>query len=290
MKEQVDYLIIIPAPESHYNMVLDVIDSIECYTSVSYKIIVIDDSGAGLLKARFKKEQNKPNVTFICNDAQLGKQGGLFVSFARAYKFCLEQYDFKIVLRMDTDALITHFGLFEETYDFFQKNPQTGILGSYTIKSDGTKREWWQWALVLLWESSLFRLVVGKKRLWHTILKRARKNNYSLGENVFGGACIYSHQCLAAMNELGYLNITPKTLIEEDVIFSLLAKAAGYDLEDFGKPHQSMSLGMYSLPISKEKIVMGNKKLIHSMKQGLHGESEDELRRFFQQKRLSINK
>lgn len=279
MKE-IDVLVVIPVPASHYQMLLDVIESVECYLRRKYHILVVDDSGSGVIRERVEHLQ-KEHVSVICNPFPLGKKGGLFISFARAYTYALENFAFKIALRLDTDALVTGYGLDDEAIDFFEAHPSIGMIGSYTVKSDGSQRRWWQWALVLLYESSPLRALGGKQRLWHRELKRARKNGYRLGENVFGGACILSHRCLAAMSSEGTLALEPITLLEEDVIFSLLAKAAGFGLGDLGKPEQSMSLGMYNLPISKEEVVSQGKKLIHSVKRGLHGESQEELRTFF---------
>lgn len=285
MKE-IDVIVVIPTPASHFEILLDVIDSVNFYINKSLQIVVIDDSGNGEVKRRIDEMNIHDHVMVLCNEKPLGKQGGLFISLARAYKFCAENFLFKIVIRMDTDALITDFHLDDEAIDFFDEFPATGIIGSYNIKSDGTRRRWWQWALVILFESNPLRFIFGKKCLWRNEIKEAEKYNYRLGENVFGGACILSQRCIKAMDSKGYLALEAKTLLEEDVIFSLLAKASGFHLGDFGKPDQSMSLGMYSLPIPKEEIISQGKKLIHSLKKGLNGETQQELRVFFKKYRI----
>ena len=280
MKE-VEVLVVIPTPASHFDMMLDVIESIRFYVRRTCLIVVIDDSGNGAVRRMLQEKKVDGPIEVICNDRPMGKQGGLFISFARAYRYCLKNYKFKMLIRMDTDALITGFGLDKQAIDFFEVNPGTGIIGSYNIKSDGTRRRWWQWALVLLYESSPLMPVLGKVRLWVEELKKARGNGYRLGENVFGGACILSHSCLAAMNAAGFLDLEPETRLEEDVIFSMLALASGFRLADFGMPDQCMSLGMYCLPIPKEQIVSQGKTLVHSLKKGLDGETQQDLRSYF---------
>lgn len=280
-RQEVDVLVVIPTPASHFEMLLDVIESIRFYIRKSHRIVVIDDSGDGAVRRMLQESKLEGAIDVVCNDRPMGKQGGLFISFARAYKHCLKRYRFKVALRMDTDALITGFHLDDQALDFFEANPQAGIIGSYNMKSDGTRRKWWQWALVLLYESSPLARLAGRKRHWSEEIKKARAHGYRLGENVFGGACILSHPCLAAMEAAGYLDLEPETLLEEDVIFSLLAIASGFRLADFGMPHQSMSLGMYCLPIAKEQIVSQGKTLVHSLKKGLDGESQQELRGYF---------
>ncbi len=277
----IDVVVVIPTPASHFDILLDVIDSIEFYIKRSFLVMVIDDSGCGEVKRRLEEMPLKDHISVICNDIPLGKKGGLFISFARAYKYCVENFSFKILIRMDTDALVTGYHLDVEAIEYFDKNPSTGIIGSYNIKSDGTHRKWWQWALVLIYESNPLIYLLGKKRLWHQEITNAKINGYHLGENVFGGACILSQKCISAMKKNGYLDLEPRTLLEEDVIFSLLAKASGYCFADFGKPDQSMSLGMYTLPIPKEEIISKGKKLIHSVKKGLNGETQQELRHYF---------
>jgi hypothetical protein len=62
---------------------------------------------------------------------------------------------------------------------------------------------------------------------------------------------------------------------------SLMCKAAGFDLLDFGAPEHSMALALADLPLSKEEILRQGKTLVHSVKRGRDGESQEELRAFF---------
>jgi len=279
--ETIDGIVVIPAPASHYDILLDTIHSIRYYVKEPHKIIVMDDSGTSYIKTRLKQERRDEGIIVLSNERTLGKKGGLYTTLATAYKHAYENYDFRVLLRMDTDALITNYGLITEAIHFFEQNPMVGLIGSYHIKSDGTKRTRWQWALVLLFESNPLRGLLGRERLWRREIREARKNGYRLGENVFGGACILSRKFIASLYENGYLDLKVSTLLEEDIIFSLLAKALGFHFASFGMPDQSMALGMYSLTIPKEEIIRQKKKIIHSLKRGYEGESQEELREYF---------
>lgn len=273
-------IIVIPAPASHYDLLLDTIESIRYYVKEPHKIIVMDDSGASYIKSRMQQEQKDKDIIVLCNEIPLGRRG-LYETLSIAYKYALANYNFKVLLRMDTDALITNHDLFSDAISFFEANPNVGLLGSYRIKSDGTKRTRWKWALVLLYESSLLRLLFGKKRLWHREIKIARANGYHLADNVFGGAYFLSRDLITAMHNNGHFDLKIDTLLLEDIVFSLFAKALGFNFASFGMPSQPMALGMRSLPMPKEEIIRQKKKLIHSVKRGYDGESQEELRKYF---------
>ena len=93
-------------------------------------------------------------------------------------------------------------------------------------------------------------------------------------------------ECLEAMRRAGLLDYRHETVLREsrmgeDVIMSLMCKAAGYDIQDFGRPEHSMALALTELPIAKEEILRQGKTIIHSVKRGRDGESQEDLRAFF---------
>jgi hypothetical protein len=78
-----------------------------------------------------------------------------------------------------------------------------------------------------------------------------------------------------------YDNIIAHSSIGDEIIYSLFCKAAGFDIEDFGRLDQPMAIALDVIPIPKEKIVADGKAVIHSVKKGLNGESQEELREYF---------
>jgi hypothetical protein len=154
------------------------------------------------------------------------------------------------------------------------------------VRADGERRDWKKWKMAFWYESSPLRALWGRTPLWREPIRLARRRRYDLGENVLGGAYVLRRECLEAMRRAGLLDYRHETVLREsrmgeDVIMSLLCKAAGYDLHDFGRPEDSMALALTELPLSKEEILRQRKTIVHSVKRGRDGESQEELRAFF---------
>ena len=196
-------------------------------------------------------------------------------------------------MKMDTDALMVGKGLVTDAINYFHENPKAGILGSYRVRADGKKRDWNKWKIAFLYESSFISPLLGKKILWRSAINEALKNNYSIGENVLGGAYFIRYECVKAMLENVYLDydyegVLKHSRIGDEIIYSLFCKACGYDLHDFGKPEHSMAIALDSLPLTKEEIIAKQKTVIHSLKKGKNGEPQAELRLFFRQLRQNV--
>ena len=57
--------------------------------------------------------------------------------------------------------------------------------------------------------------------------------------------------------------------------------ASGFKLADFGRPQDPLAVALDILPLEKERIISENKQMIHSLKKGIRGETEEELRAYF---------
>jgi hypothetical protein len=202
-------------------------------------------------------------------------------------KYALDNFKFDFMICMDTDALVTGYSLIDSIDKYLGKdNPQIGIIGSYRIRADGEKRTRWKWVLYYLYIVYFRRLLSKKSYFWKVCLRKARKNEYEFGEHILGGAYIYSYKCIKSIIELYpyHLAVSDKLFLikrGDDVIFSLLAFAANFKIGDFGRPDDPIAIAQNFLPISKEEVTKKNKRLIHSTKKGLNGESEEELRAYF---------
>jgi hypothetical protein len=187
---------------------------------------------------------------------------------------------------MDTDALMVGPGLVAQTIRYFEGHPEAGILGSYRVRADGQRRSWLKWKLGFLYEANPLRALWGQKPLWRDPIRMARRRAYDVGENVLGGAYLIRRECLDAMRrddllDYEYEAVLSESRIGDEIIFSLMCKAAGFDLHDFGSPEHSMALALTCLPLAKEEILRQHKTVIHSVKRGKDGESQEELRAFF---------
>ena len=154
------------------------------------------------------------------------------------------------------------------------------------MRADGRKRTRWQWAAYILYLTFIKKRIHMNAFLWDELIKKAKRNGYRLGEHMLGGAFIISKNCLQTATKLYSYNCFVKNKIfkiavGDDVIMSILAFASGYRLADIARPGDPLAIAQNYLPISKERIMFEKKKLIHSVKKGLDGESESELRSYF---------
>jgi len=284
MKKTVDAVIAIPFCEREYDILLDTIRSVEHYVKENHHIIAIDDFSPSRLDERLRKEM--PHITVLRNSRRQGGRSGLYITEASACKHALENFNFGIYIKMDTDALMCGPGLVADAISKFRAAPGVGMLGSYTARADNKSRNWYRWKAVLLYESSVVRRLFKKPVLWAEAIKAARKQGYDLGENVLGGCYILSSRCLEEMRKRGYLdyeydNVLTHSTMGEDVIYSLHCKASGFDIADFGRAADPMVIALDVVPMTKEEVMAGGKAVIHSVKRGLKGETQEELREYF---------
>ncbi len=286
MKKTVDAVIFIPFYEMgyDYHMLLDTIESIKYYVKESFHIVAIDDFSPSRLDERLRRDA--PWITVLRNPKRYGGRSGIYVTQAAACKYALDNFDFRVFIRMDSDALMAGPSLVTEAISKLNSDPRIGILGSYTQRADGKKRNWYMWKIYLMYESSAIRRLLGKPVLWKEAIREAKKRGYSLAQHVLGGFYIISAECLKTMRDKHYLdyeydNIIAHSSITDDVVFCLFCKAAGFEMADFGRPDQPMALALDIVPLPKEKIISEGKSGIHSVKKGFNGETQNELREYF---------
>jgi hypothetical protein len=280
-------VIFIPFTDGELSMLLDTLQSIDRFVAEPHHVIAVDDCSQGHLDDELRRL--RPDITVLRNERKHGGRSGLYVTMANACKYALENFAFRAFMKMDTDALMVGSGLVAQAIRYFDEHPGAGILGSYRVRADGQPRRWLKWKVAFWYESHPFRALLGKTRLWHDPIRRARSMAYDVGENVLGGAYFIRAECLSAMRREGLLDyefdaILRESRIGDEIIFSLMCKASGYDLHDFGAPEHSMALALTALPLPKEEILRLGKTVIHSVKRGRDGESQKELRAYFRAK------
>ncbi len=292
MKQQYDLIVVIPVgPKCQTAFVEDTVNSIIYYCLCTHKIILIDDSkkdsGAVVKK-------NHPQIDVITNRQQYGLLGGLYITLSHAFTYALDNYQFKVLLRMDTDALITGFNPQEEAISLFQNNPKIGIAGF--VKRGKEPRDFAGNAVENYWPmhqittyALTWRFFAKPRANWalRQLLIKALLNGYEMGENIFGGAYIVSELFLQKLREKKMLPDygIRKIYLEEDHIFGLLAKAADFELGDLESGNLPFGVSWRSLPASPEELVKKGKKIIHSTKVW-KDKSEADIRNFFSEKRI----
>jgi len=290
-KKRVKAIFVIPFYDKDLSQLIDTIDSIKYYVKEGFLIVCINDCINVLNIDYFAKNVASENVINFVPDYRIGwprnAYGPLFCKIYQGMEYAVKNYNFDFLIKMDTDALVVGSDLHEHVDNFFACHDQEiGLIGSYKIRVDGKKRTRWEWALYLLY-FVYFRKELSKQSLiWKVCLPRARKNGYKLGESVLGGAYIFSYKCINNIIKLYPWKIILKdkiylTKIGEDILFSLLAISSDYKIGDFGRPCDPLVIAHQYLPISKDEIIETEKQIIHSIKKGLDGETEDELRNYF---------
>jgi hypothetical protein len=288
MKKCVDIVLVIPAgPGTSLAFLTDTIFSFIHYTASSYQVILIDDSGQGL---GTKVWQVIPEVEILYSKKPLGAWAGLYITLARAFAYALEKYSFKLLMKMDTDALVIGPEPEKEAFELFSSNTLMGIAGQYKFDYNG--KPWdtgWPRDRILN-GATTWKFI--RRPLPNAVLRKlyikAVQNGYVAGESVFGGSCFYGHSLLLALHRhkllpnelLGGLNLG------EDHIFSLLAKAVGFHLGDLSLPGFPFALAWKELPAAPGQLFAEGKKVIHSTRQW-NGMNEEQIREFFRQKRKS---
>lgn len=242
-------------------------------------------------------QEKYPDIDFIETSQSFGKNSGLYISLAYAYKYALLNYEFTGLLRLDTDALITGHNPEETALTLFRNNKQVGlagrhIFGSFSPGTPGTLGAPWdnRWIRKTLVRKAFswvfFRRPFVNYKLRNVLLS-AFENGYDLGESIFGGAYIFSKTGLQALQDAGLLPLMlfHKVGLEEDHLFSLLIKYVNLSLVDLAGHEMPFGCAWIGLPASPEELVLNNKKIIHSTR-SWNGMDEDAIRDFFKLRRI----
>jgi glycosyltransferase involved in cell wall biosynthesis len=291
MKEAYELIVVMPVgPNCKIEFVEDTIESIKHYCLCTHKIVLYDDSQKDtgeLLKTKY------PDIDILRSQKRYGLWGGLYVSLSLAYKYAIDNFNFKVLLRMDTDALITGFNPQDDAINLFTNQPSAGIAGlirrgKYPSDSFGNiiDNSWpRRQILTFAFGWKLIRRPVANYTMRKWAIE-AFENGYEIGDNVFGGAYFVSEHFLKSLNNAGLLpDFKLRTVrVEEDHIFSMLAKALDFDFGNLESGNLPFAVAWKGLPASPEEIYKRGKKIIHSTRYWMDIK-EPEIRTFFKDKR-----
>ncbi len=289
MQQTFDLVVVIPVgPSCSINYIADTIKSFVFYTKSTYKIIIADDSQIG---TGWKVQKKFPDIDIIKMPISYGKLCGLYISLSLAYRHAIENFKFTALLRLDTDALVIGREPEKEALELFRNYPTVGIAGQYRFDYNGKPRDI-QWPRQRIINSTqswkFFRRPFANMVLRH-LYKKAVRNGYSTGENVFGGAYFISEKCLIRLKQE---NLLPETRLkslnlEEDHLFGLLVKSVGMDLSDLSENYKTFGCAWKGLPAAPEQLAIDGKKIVHSTR-FWQSMKEDEIRNYFREKRESV--
>jgi hypothetical protein len=277
-----DLVVVIPVgPNEVLEYVLDTIDSVIYYTGPSTRIIVVDDSAKGVgavLQSRVG------SVDVVKTPRNHGGHGGLYLTLSLGYLHAYENYEFKVLLKLDADALVIGQRPESDAIKFFEQHPNVGIIGLF---GHGTRGEGgdFHWSKSQLAEETRYRSVLRDPFLWLTLrrlIRQARGSGFRPGDYVFGGSYFMSSACVRKLAEGNFLSRKElgRSMLEEDHIFGLLTKAAALDLAEFSTGDLPMALELKRLPLAPEELVAQRKKVTHSVRRW-EDRDEAEIRTFF---------
>ncbi len=279
--------VVIPVgPSTSIEFLRDTVESVQRYTTPDRRIVLVDDSGEEVCA---KLRTIYSEVEVVETGGPSGINGGLYHVLSQGLRYVTERYEARVVLRMDVDALIIGERPEKEAIAYFAKRPRVGILGSYRIDCNGEPRSfttvgamihrrargsaWWlknPWGVWLL----------------RRLLARVSWYGYQMGDHCLGGACFYSSECVRRLVDARLLGLPELRALDlpEDVLFGILVKAVGMELDDFATGQRPLGLRWRGLPCPPEELVRRGKKIAHSVKPW-EDRSEADIREFFRKHR-----
>jgi hypothetical protein len=276
-----DTVFVIPVgPFCRAEFVSDTIESIQHFAPKA-RVILVDDSRSGLgvqLGERYRLTVRAARAP--------GVAGGLYLNLSEGFTEALTQ-PFRILVRLDTDALIAGSDFESKAVALFDANPHLGSLGSFHISFSGVGVRNARWAKRRIITYLVFQGWSQPKaaRTVMSLLRRAHKHGYKLGESIMGGAAVYRYEALEALDRANLLGRTELAGIgvQEDHIFGLCLFATGFTLGEFGNRFDDLPMGVKwkGLPADPNELLALGKSIIHSTK-GFKGTDESEIRRQFQ--------
>ena len=201
MSTNFDMVVVIPVgPNEHSPFIVDTIRSLMHYSRYSYKIILSDDSQKNIGD---EIQVIYPDIDVLKTGKNMGSMCGLYISLANAYNYALQKFDFRLLLKIDTDALIIGNEFEKEAFRLFDENPMMGIAGQYPL--DYYNNPWdikFPKDRILNGTTSwkFIKRPIGNYFL-RKLYRKAIKNGYNAGESVFGGAYFMNRALLEKLNE-----------------------------------------------------------------------------------------
>jgi hypothetical protein len=264
---------VVPVGPGEWPALRDTIESILHYEGAETKIVVADDSSIDSRAAIVRREF--PQVDVIRNPWPTSGGFRIYRLLAQSVRACLVRYDFDVLGKLDTDALMTGPNLSVYASRRFQEDPSLGMIGTHRLRGDGVPEDY------TLDRWLLSRQIPHSEAL-RSLVDRAQRNGYT-GEKCHGGIYFLARASLEAAERRDLLQLRmPWWLtLGEDTRFSLITCAAGYGLGSIGGPGEPMISGQHSLPMPMKAVRREGKLAIHSTRRGLDQESEEDLRTYF---------
>lgn len=261
-----DSAFVIPVgPNCRPNFVNDTIESIRHFAPRA-RIIIVDDSRTGL----GRELEQRYGLTAL--EARVhGLHGNLYLNLSDGFTEALTQ-PFRILVRLDTDALISGSDFEAKALRLFDADGGLGSLGSYRTGYTAIGIRDATWARRRILSFLALRCWTRPRAVLMVIglLVRARKHGYELGDSIMGGAAIYRYEAVKGLFAGGLLGRSELAGIglQEDYIFGLCLFSIGYRLGEFGNKFDDLPMGVDwgALPAAPKELIDLGKSIIHSTK------------------------
>ncbi len=199
----------------------------------------------------------------------------MFGLFASALAWSRERFTFDVLVKMDTDALITGPAMAARAAEAFAADPGLGMLGTSIQRADGQQVD-----------HSYHTWVVRHERRWSPAIRKlhdAAKANGWDGERAQAGVIVFGREMLDRAAAHGWLDWRPPwwTLLQDDAAYGLITRAVGLRTGSWGGPGEPIASGQWELPIDKQQVLDQGVLAVHTVRKGIHGETEPEMRAFF---------
>jgi hypothetical protein len=261
-------VVLVPVGPGEAGALYDTLESVAEHEPAALVVVLAD--GAGDVRPE-ELERRSPGAVLLRPPHPSGGPPRLSPPLAWAYGWILATLRPEVIVKLDTDALLTAPGLIDHALEAFLNLPKLGMLGATARRPDGTPGD-----------TSYGAWVIAHECRWSPTVRRtvraAREHGWA-GDEVHGGVYVLARRALVAMNRTGHLYRDPPwwTLIGEDLWFSLGVVAAGFRIGRTGV----IATAQGCLPLDAQAVLDGHLMAVHSVRCGRHGESEDELRAFF---------
>ena len=271
-------LVLMPAGPGSLEALCDTAESLFASDGHESQVVVIDDWGADTRAADLRRRI--PSADVIRTPFPSGGPPALWPMFQRAIAFALDNYDFDLLVKLDTDAIITGPGFSSALARRIGDAPGVGIAGSYRVRADGKPEDHHYHAAIL-----------ERERRWDERLdeaaRRAEQRGWRTGDAVQAGVLTLTRAACEGMRDDGWLDWHRAwySQLAEDLLLTILTVACGYDALSIGAPDGIVAVANKGLPLPTQQIIEGPWVAAHSVNHGYHGEKEAELRERFRDAR-----
>lgn len=280
-RREVSSVVFIPSGPGDPAGVLDTIDSALASDGDTSQILVIDDCSVDAREAVIR--ERFPQVEVVRTPLPSGGPPNVWPPHRLALEHALAHYDFDVFAKLDADAVATGPGFSERGRERLAAAPGAGVAGSFRVRADGREEGYRYHVAVLARELRYDRMLA-------EAVRRAEGNGWRRGDMVQGGTMYLSREACDVMKREGWLGWRRPwhSNTAEDLALTIFVRACGLEALSLGAPDDGVvAVANKGLPLTKEQLADGPWVAAHSVRTGLNGESEDEVRAFFRSQRAS---